>query len=273
MAGECFVHPLVAASTLSPWRLVVAFIAATVAGALNAAAGGGSFISFPALIAAGFPSMSANATNNTAMWVGTMASVGGFRRELAPYKHRLYAISAVGIAGGLAGSLLLLHTTQRAFDRFIPWLLLLATLLFALSPLATRYFRRHATHDPDYDGVSVRSPAAWAILFVTAVYGGYFGAGIGFVIIATLAALGATDVTRMSGVKNVMAACVNGIAVVPFAFAGIIAWPEAGLMSVGSLIGGYYGAELVRRLPQRIVRFGIIALGGVLTIYFFVKNG
>ena len=217
--------------------------------------------------------MSANATNNTAMWVGTMASVGGFRRELAPYKHRLYAMCGVGIVGGLIGSLLLLHTTQRAFDTFIPWLLLIATLLFALSPLATQFFRRHATHDPGCDGVTVRSPAAWAILFVTAVYGGYFGAGIGFVIIATLAALGATDVTRMSGVKNVMAACVNGIAVVPFAFAGIIAWPEAGLMSIGSLIGGYYGAELVRRLPQRVVRTGIIVLGAVLTCYFFVKNG
>lgn len=247
---------------MSAAQLVVPALAAFAAGMLNSVAGGGSFLSFPALVFAGVPAISANATNNSAMWVGTIGSARGYREEVREYRSLLLPVLLASAAGSLIGASLLLLTPQALFVRLIPWLLLFATLLFALSPLLARRTDRAPRHAP------------WQIAaqFAVAVYGGYFGAGMGILMLAVLAFSGLPSLNAQNAIKNVLAVAINGVALVPFVIARIVDWHFAVPMAVLALAGGYIGARLFRRVPQPLSRAIVILIGVGMTTVFFARS-
>jgi uncharacterized membrane protein YfcA len=253
---------------MSSGQLAILFLAAMAAGAINSVAGGGSFISFPALVVAGVPAISANATNTVALWPGVLASIGAYRRELAVQRQGIVLFSAISLAGGLAGALLLLRTREAVFEQLIPYLLLLATTVFALSPQLTRLTRRLGGRGRSSGG---RRAAILAIYFAAAVYGGFFGAGLGILTLAVLSLLGLENIHEMNALKTLQTALVNGVAVVTFAIAGVVQWPTALLMAVGAIAGGYGGAALARRVKPAYVRYLVIAISVSLTAYFFLR--
>jgi len=219
---------------------------------------------FPALILAGVPAISANATNNTAMWVGTLGSASGYRRELRPYLRRMSPSIVLSLIGALMGSILLLRTPGAFFERMVPWLLLFVMSVFIASP----YLQRGARSTGDH----VHDPWQLALQFCVALYGGYFGAGIGYLMLALLAFSGLPDMHAMNAIKNLLAACINGIAIVPFAIAHVIDWPLAILMAVAAILGGYFGSHFGRRLPSRAVRGFVIVAGTAMTAWFFLRT-
>jgi uncharacterized protein len=231
---------------------------------MNSVAGGGSFVSFPALIFAGVPPISANATNNAAMWVGTIGSARGYKEEIAEYRSLLLPVVAVSIVGSLIGAMLLLVTPSKLFERLIPWLLLFATAVFVLSPWLARGAPRQA---PKH--------ASWQIVlqFFVAIYGGYFGAGMGIVMLALRAFSGLPNLNAQNGVKNVLTMTINGVALIPFLAARIIDWRFALPMALIALLGGYFGARFFRRMPPAFSRGVVIAIGSAMTVVFFVKAG
>ena len=245
---------------------VVPFLVAIVAGAINSAAGGGTFLSFPTLLLLGFSPISANATNNTAMWVGNLGSIGGFREDFAVERSAIIAPVCVAIVGSIIGSVLLLHTPEVQFSRAVPYLLAFATIVFALSPLIRR----------SMNGVPMSPRAALVTALITtffvSIYGGYFGAGIGIMLLALYSATTAMTIPRMNAFKNVVAFFVNGTAIIPFALANAIAWPTAIVMSLGAVTGAYFGARLIRRLPPLVARTVVIVIGASMTTYFFIRN-
>jgi uncharacterized membrane protein YfcA len=245
------------------------FGAALLGGVMNAVAGGGSFLTFPALIVAGIPPISANATNTVALWPGSMASVWAYRRDVRRAPHTLL-LSSASLVGGALGAVLLLHLPSAIFARLIPYLLLLATLLFAFNkPLGAR-FRTHqdGVPDPSWRVLAGLTLAQLAI----ATYGGFFGAGIGIVMLAVFGLMGLDDIHMMNGLKMLLVSMTNGVAVVIFVVAHAVVWPQALLMLVGAIVGGYAGAALARRLDPRTVRGAVILIGCVMTLYFFART-
>lgn len=228
---------------------------------MNSVAGGGSFLSFPALVFAGVPAISANATNNAAMWVGTLGSARGYREEIAEHRALLRPVVTVSLVGSLIGACLLLITPPTLFERLIPWLLLFATLIFALSPRLTRGMPASSRH------------ARWQIFvqFAVAIYGGYFGAGQGILILAVLAFSGLPNFNAQNAIKNALTVSINGVAVIPFILARIIDWRFAIPMAAVALLGGYFGARFFRRVPQHISRAVVVAIGATMTLVFFIK--
>lgn len=240
--------------------------AAVVGGALNAIAGGGSFFTFPALVFVGIPAIPANATSSLALWPGAVASVAAYRRELRGSRLRLAWFGTTSLIGGALGAVILVFTPAAAFDRALPFLLLLATVLFALGPKVTRKLRSGL--EPAEAPLAVAVPVQFAI----SVYGGYFGGGMGMMMLAAFSLLGMRDIHRMNGLKTVLAVAINAAALVPFIWAGIIVWTEGLLMIAGAIAGGYGGAALARRLDPRWVRGVITLTGGALTVAFFVRG-
>lgn len=227
-------------------------------------AGGGSFVTFPTLVLTGVPAISANATNNAAMWVGVLGSARGYRREIGQYRRLMAPAAAVSFVGSILGAVLLLHTPAAIFERLIPYLLLFATLVFAGSPYLSRL---HPDRKP-----RAHNPVQLVVQFCVSVYGGYFGAGIGILMLAILAFSGLPTLNAMNGVKAALSIVINGVALVPFVLAGIVVWPVAVLMAVFALLGGYVGAKFFRRLPSRATRAVVIAVGAGMTAYFFLKG-
>ncbi|WP_129672002.1 sulfite exporter TauE/SafE family protein [Candidatus Chloroploca sp. Khr17] len=249
------------------WQLGLLFLAALVAGAINSVAGGGSFISFPALLLVGVPPIAANATNTTALWPGIAASVGAYRRELSLQKRGIMLFSGLSMLGGLIGALLLLRTREAVFTEMIPYLLLLATLVFAFSPWLTAQARRLSHSAENTPGQRF---VILGIYLSIAVYGGFFGAGLGILTLAVLSLMGQENIHEMNALKTLQATLINGIAVAAFILAGIVEWPMALIMILGAIIGGYGGAAIARKLDPLLVRRLVIALSVSLTIYFFV---
>jgi uncharacterized membrane protein YfcA len=250
---------------MTPSQAVLLFAAAVAGGALNSVAGGGSFLSFPALLFTGMPPVQSNATNTVALWPGALASAVGYRKELAGEKHALIVeFVVISLVGGIAGAVLLLHTPQSTFMKMIPWLLLVATLIFTFGGKITRALRAR--------GYELSTPIVLLLQFITAVYGGFFGAGIGILMLAILSLIGMEHIHRMNGLKNILAICINGVAVIAFIWAGVVEWRQAGLMIVGGIIGGYGTAKFVQRLDPRYVRAFVIAVGFAMTAYFFWKT-
>lgn len=229
---------------------------------MNSVAGGGSFLSFPALLFAGVPPISANATNNAAMWVGTIGSARGFHEEISEHRALLLPVVIASIVGSLIGACLLLATPQTVFVRLIPWLLLFATSLFAASPLLNRKSRGAPRHAP------------WqiALQFAVAVYGGYFGAGMGIMMLAVLAFSGLPSLNAQNAIKNVLSVTINGVALVPFVIARAVDWRFALPMAAIALLGGYFGARFFRRVPQPVSRALVVAIGAAMTIVLFTRN-
>ncbi len=245
------------------------FGAAAMAGALNSVAGGGSFISFPALLYAGVPPIQANATNTVALWPGTVASVTAYRDELRAQRHVLFTLASVSVAGGVLGSEILLHTPERTFMTVLPFLMLGATLLFAFGPRITKRAQTLLGHG---DRVSWRVTAGAALLqFVVSIYGGYFGGGIGIVMLAMLGLLGIENIHAMNGLKTLLGALINGVAVAIFIAAQAVYWTHAAVMIGGAVLGGYCGAMGAQRVPQAYVRAFVIVIGSSLTAYFLWK--
>ena len=236
---------------------LVAFAAAFAAGAINSVAGGGTLLTFPTLIWLGLPSIVANATSTVSIWPGTVGAMWGYRRELRDADVPLWAFAVPSLIGGLLGAILLRQTPTPIFDRLVPALILFATLLF----MAQEPVQRLAGHTPDRH----RSPRwlAGAVLFqfLVGVYGGYFGAGIGILMLAALGILGMRDIHQMNGVKNLLALVINGIASVYFVSTGMVRWTEVAVMAVGAIAGGIGGAGLARRAGRRVVRWVVIAIG------------
>jgi uncharacterized membrane protein YfcA len=238
--------------------------AAFVAGAMNAVAGGGSFITFPALVFTGVPSVIANASSTVALCPANLASAVAYRNDFRDFEGVSFrAMLGVSLAGGILGALLLLLTPQRTFDGVIPWLLLVATLVFAFAPRLTPALQRR---------VHIGPRTLVVVQFFVAVYGGYFGGAIGIMMLSAWALFGLTDLKAMNATKTVLAGSLNGVAVVLFIAAGKVWWPQALVMLVGSVAGGYLGAHYARRVDQRIVRTAIIAVSVTMTVVFFVRQ-
>lgn len=255
---------------MTPINAVGLFAAAFGAGALNSVAGGGQFLTFPMLIFAGVPVVNANATSSVAVWPGTVASTVGYRRELADQRGLLVPLGLSSVVGGILGAVVLLHTPQATFAQLIPWLLLLATLLLIFGgPLVLRLRKRLG-----HSGGPTRAGIVGLSLMQVAlgIYGGYFGGGMGFVMLAAMAFIGLENMHTMNGLKTALASCINGVAVATFVLAGAIAWPEAIVMLIGAILGGYGGAIYARRLAPRLIRRFTIVVACTMTLYFFVRQ-
>ncbi len=252
-------------------QILVLFVASIMGGILNAVAGGGSFFTFPSLIVTGISAIQANATSTVALWPGTIASVGAYRRELVKQKRTLlFLLVGTSLIGGVLGAILLLKTSQSIFVRLIPYLLLLATLLFAFSGSITTRLRSRSIAKTR---LSRRSLIGLSVAqLIISIYGGYFGGGIGILMLATLALMGLDNIHEMNALKTLLASCINGIAVVTFIIAGAIVWPQAILMIFGAILGGYGGAYYARKIDPRWVRLFVITVGIALTIYFFFRS-
>ncbi len=237
--------------------------AAFVAGTMNAIAGGGSFVTFPALVFTGVPSIIANASSTVALFPGSFASAWAYRHDYRSFESVSFrAMLAVSLAGGVTGALLLLATPQRGFDRVIPWLLLLATIVFACGPRIAPIMHRH---------FQVGRKAMLFLQYIVAIYGGYFGGAVGLMMLAVWGLFGLTDVKATAASRVLLVGSMNAIAVVCFVIAGKVWWAQTGIMLVGAVLGGYLGARLARRLDPARLRLAITVLNIAVTAAFFIR--
>jgi uncharacterized protein len=246
------------------------FLAGMVAGALNAVAGGGTFFAFPALLLVGAPPVAANATCTIAVWPASLASVFAFRRHMGENLRRLPWMMVIAVFGGWLGAELLLRTPDATFSWMIPWLLLTATLLFAYGKAGAAWLAHRTAHHAG--GKGVRLVFATMLLCVTALYGGFFGAGLGILTLATLYVLGIEeDMHRLNALKTVVAASVNAAAFFTFLLSDVVLWDYAILMMVGGIVGGYFGARLSLRVSAHVIRRFVITVATLATVYFFFE--
>jgi hypothetical protein len=244
-----------------PWFLLAA--AAFGAGVVNAIAGGGSLLSFPALVFAGVPTVAANATNTVAIWPGTVSSTWAYRKLIGEERRRAFILSIPSLLGGLAGSVLLLHTPEKSFKAVVPWLILFAAGLLALQGPVARWVARRVPMEGD------RVPAPlWVAQFLISVYGGYFGAGIGILMLAAMAIFLPDTIQHANALKVLFSLLINGIAAVYFLLAGAVHLPEAGLMAATSIVGGYVGAHVAQKLPAWLLRYSVISFAVVVALKF-----
>lgn len=248
---------------LSGTRIVVAAGAALLGGVLNSIAGGGTLLTFPALVAAGLSPLTANATSTVALLPGALSSFLGYRRELTGARRWAASITLPSILGGLAGAWLLLHTPGATFNHVVPWLILGATALFISQKPLLRWARRHEVTHQDDDTLTRNgpTPALLGWQAVIGVYGGYFGAGVGILMLAALGFMGFTNLHRMNGLKNWGGFCMNLVAAITFSVSGIVDWPVAMSMAVAAIIGGFLGSHGAQRLPQQYVRRAVAVVG------------
>jgi hypothetical protein len=254
---------------LTPLDALLLVVAGFAGGTVNAVAGGASFFTFPAMLAVGIPPVAANASNTTALVPASLVAAWAQRRELVDAgPRRLPALAGLSLGGGAAGAVLLLLTSDRAFMALVPWLLLIATLVFALSPHILALIRRAR---PGHGAGLHLNVWSVLILIPCLVYGGYFGAGLGIMLLAGLAVAGLEELRVANALKNGMSALVNGIAVVVFVSQGVVVWPAALTMMAGAALGGFAGARIARRLPQPIFRAIVIGVGSLLTLWYFLR--
>lgn len=237
---------------------VVVFVAAFVAGAINSVAGGGTLLTFPALIWIGLPSVIANATSTVAVWPGSLGGMWGYRSDLRGVPSATYALIVPSAIGGLIGAVLLRMTPTDAFDRLVPLLILFATLLFMLQEPVQRAIKATGKAHAGSKGWLI---GAAVFQLLVSLYGGYFGAGIGILMLAAFGIMGFADIHQMNGLKAFLAICINGIAAIYFIWMAMVSWPEALVMAVGAIAGGLWGAGMARRIGQKGVRRIVIAIG------------
>jgi uncharacterized membrane protein YfcA len=237
-------------------------LAAVGAGAVNSMAGGGTLLTFSALLAANVASVVANATSTVALVPASLAGAWGYRHDLRTVRRWVPLLTVPSLAGGLVGSLLVALLDQSYFDALVPWLILTAALLFLFQPILTRPTSQAA---PKAGIVA----AVVCFQFLVAVYGGYFGAGIGILMLSSLGMMGLSDIHAMNGLKNFLAFCINGVSVAVFVVSGLVRWELVAVMMPAAIAGSYVGARLVRRLDRGVVRWMVIAIGFGLAAYYF----
>jgi uncharacterized membrane protein YfcA len=260
---------------------VLLFVVAFLGGAINSVAGGGSFLTLPTLIYAGVPAVSANATSTFAMWPASLASAVAYRGEIMRARSWLVRLGTISLVGGLLGGLLLVRTSDASFVRLLPWLMLVAAVTFSFGSRITAWARARRPSA----GATGASAAAtggigdvhvplWTLplQLVIATYGGYFGGGMGIMMLAAMAVAGMTDMHEMNGLKTMLAIAINGVALAAFVLSGTIAWAPGLVMVAGGITGGYAGATLARRVPGAAVRPIVIAIAWLMTVYFFVRS-
>lgn len=261
---------------------IILCLSAAAGGAVNSIAGGGTLLTFPALFAAlaaiaqatgtgtaDDAAVWANATSTVALFPGSLAALAGYRRELQETKRWAWLLCWPSILGGLLGAWLVVELPAKSFALLVPWLILTAALLFSLQPFIARWAGIGEAHVP-----ATRRTMALVIAFqlLVAVYGGYFGAGIGILMLSSLAMMGLGDIHRMNALKSLLATLINGSAVVMFCVHNDVYWPFAIAMAVSSIVGGYCGARVARRLNKQVVRGIVIAIGFCLASYYFYRQ-
>ena len=260
------------ARNMSGTEIIALAGAAAAAGVINAVAGGGTLITFPALLFFGTPPIVANATSTLALVFGTAGSVFGFRQQIAGVKPWLKRFTPVSLLGGLVGGILLTSTREEIFAKMVPFLILFATIIFVTQGA----FRRFAGFaDKSETTATPHARAVWAAVlfqFFVAVYGGYFGAGIGILMLASLGYLGLTNIHEMNCLKTVLSSLINQVAAIYFIFAGLIDWPKTLVMTAGAVAGYFLGAHYSQRIPQKSVRQIITAVGFIISAVMFYKQ-
>jgi uncharacterized protein len=242
-------------------------LAAAAGGAINAVAGGGTLVTFPTLLFFGTPPIIANATSTLALMLGTSGSMYGYRRHFPMVKPWLKRFLPISIIGGLFGAVVLTWTSNKVFSKLVPFLILFATVLFLSQGLVRRLTQPSR-------GPELQHPLGTAMFFqlIVAIYGGYFGAGIGILMLATFGFIGLTNIHEMNTLKTVLGSLINLVAAIWFIFAGLIDWPRAGVMTFGALLGYYFGSHYSQRIEQRRVRQIITAIGFILSAVTFYKE-
>ncbi len=260
---------------MSWFEMISLLASACAAGMINAVAGGGTLITFPILILFGMNPVEANATSTLSLVIGTSGSIYGFRKHLAEVKPWLTSFIPVSIAGGLLGSFLLTFGSESSFARMVPYLVLFATVLFMIQGVV----RRRVSHQLMMEGTGLQAVpsgrwhlmSAMAFQFLVSVYGGYFGAGIGILMLAALGFLGFSNIHQMNTLKNVLGSLINLVAAIWFTIHGLIDWPRMTVMTVGAVAGYYVGATYSQRLSQEKVRYLITTIGLIITVAMFWK--
>lgn len=247
---------------------LILFLAGATAGVINSVAGGGTLISFPALMFSGVPAILANATSTAALQFGTVASLWSYRREFATQTKWAWRFGPPSLLGGLLGAILLLQTEEGSFRAIVPYLILFATVLFTFQPTVSRWLgmESQALGQTRHGLV-----AALFFQFCVGVYGGYFGAGIGILMLAALGVLGHSNIHEMNSLKVLLSSLINGIAILYFIANSSILWTEALIMALGAAAGGYSGPYLARRVGQRSVRTFVSVVGFVIGFYFLLR--
>jgi uncharacterized membrane protein YfcA len=243
-------------------------VSALAAGAVNSVAGGGTLLTFPALTAVVSPVV-ANGTSTVALVPGSVAGAWGYRREFARLVHWALILAAPSLIGGAVGTLLVTEFPESYFNALVPWLILTAALLFLLQPTLTRLTGAGKPHAPPS---SVTLGAVVAFQFLVAVYGGYFGAGIGILMISSLSLMGVGDIHHINALKTALGACINGVSVLVWVLEGKVRWDLVPGMVLAAVVGGYLGARVARRMPKNVVRWIVIAIGFGLAGYYFTRQ-
>ncbi|MDF2152262.1 sulfite exporter TauE/SafE family protein [Vibrio sp. CAU 1672] len=249
-------------------EFVLLFSAGIIGGVMNSIAGGGSFITFPALMAMGVPPIMANATNTYASCAGYISGTFGFREEIAKHKRQLLFTTVFSVIGGAVGAYLLLSTPETLFMEIIPWLLLFATVLFVTGSHITRFIQTHSTKHRHAQALGA---VLLALLLVgVSAYGGFFNAGLGVIVLSYLVVAGYQDINQMNGFKLLVSSCVSLVAIVIFVANGSIDWSKGSIVMLGSLTGGYLAARVSRRLNPLYIRGFVTLSSALITGYFFV---
>ena len=263
--------------TTFDWRWVRLVLAAFIAGVLNAVAGGGSFLSFPAMMGMGVLPVQANATNTVALWPGQLTSVAAYWPDVRRNLHIAWPMGLAGLIGGTVGAYVLLHTPQLTFLHMVPWLLLFAAGLFAITGPVTRALARlNFSRMHDVASGIPHQPHRLSLFFATVAisfYVGYFGAGSGFLVIALLALFGYQDIHTINALKVVANLLANGVAFLIFVAEGQVEWRYCVASMVAAAIGGYSSASLARRIPQPVLRASVVVIGVTMAAWFFWRNG
>lgn len=254
------------------WEQAILCVAALLAGIVNSVAGGGTLLTFPALLyvlgAGEDAAVVANATSTIALFPGSLAAVWGYRKDLEGTRSALIPLLLPSVIGGTLGTWLVVSYPAATFKLLIPWLILLATLLFMMQPLITRWTGIGSPHTAP---TSATKLGIVAFQFAVALYGGYFGAGIGILMLSSLALMGNSDIHRMNAMKSLLASLINGTSVAVFVTQNKVNWPLAIPMIIAGIVGGFAGASLARQLNKNYIRYAVIVIGFAISVTYFVK--
>jgi uncharacterized membrane protein YfcA len=247
-------------------NIILLAAAGFAAGAINAVAGGGTFFTFAALVATGLPTVDANATSAVALIPGYAASSIAYREEVKTYYREMIVLGLIGVAGGIAGAYLLIWLGDAGFRPLVPWLLLMATLLFAFSAKIRAAIAAHI------DGrASMQKIIAYGFMVIVSIYGGLFGAGMGIILLAVLAVIESGNFHKSNAIKGIVSLVIQVVSGVVLIAGGLVHWPHALVTMAASVVGGYLGVSVARRVPEKAIRATVVTVGAVLTVVFFLK--